>query len=263
MTADPGPAWKRATAELALVVTAGLFMGAIGPFGTDSLSSAERFTYWLLCIVGGGVIGIGVDAVLEHWIERPWPRTALASVLMTPGVTLLVLAVGRLLFNQRIGVQHVSLLFWQVLVVSAAVMAARTLARRRPETRIETVLETQTVVETVTVVAPPLPEAEAAFRRRLSAKRRTARLIAIEAHDHYLRVHTDTGPELLTLRFADALEELAPAHGYRTHRSWWVAADAVEGVDWRRGAGDVRLSGGVVAPVSRTYAPALRAAGWF
>jgi DNA-binding LytR/AlgR family response regulator len=112
------------------------------------------------------------------------------------------------------------------------------------------------------VVAPPLPEAEATFRRRLSAKRRAARLIAVEAEDHYLRVHTDAGDELLTARFAEALAELSGAHGYQTHRSWWVAADAIEKISWRRGSGEARLAGGLVAPVSRSHAPGLRQAGW-
>jgi hypothetical protein len=140
-----------------------------------------------------------------------------------------------------------------VLVISAPVMALRALAWRG----------VRTVVETRTIVAPPLPEAEAAFRRRLSARRRAARLIAVEAYDHYLRVHTDAGSELVTLRFADALAELAGAHGFRTHRSWWVAAEAIEAIRWRRGVGEARLAGDLVAPVSRTYAGALRAAGWF
>ena len=116
--------------------------------------------------------------------------------------------------------------------------------------------------ETRTLVVPPLPEAEAVFRRRLSAKRRSARLIAIEAHDHYLRVHTDAGAELITLRFADALDELSRAHGWRVHRSWWVAADAVQEVRWRRGVGEIRLVGDLTAPVSRTHGPVLKAAGW-
>ncbi|MFD2498702.1 LytTR family DNA-binding domain-containing protein [Rhizorhabdus histidinilytica] len=95
-------------------------------------------------------------------------------------------------------------------------------------------------------------------------QRRTARLIAIEAHDHYLRVHTDEGVELLTMRFADAMAELAQAHGHRLHRSWWAAADAIEAIRWRRGgAGEARLAGGLTAPVSRAQAPALKAAGWF
>ena len=138
-------------------------------------------------------------------------------------------------------------------MICLPVMALRALVWRPP----------RTVVETRTVVAPPFPEAEAALRRRLSAKRRAARLIAVEAYDHYLRVHTDAGPELVTLRFASALGELAGAHGFRTHRSWWVAADAIETVRWRRGAGEARLAGGLIAPVSRAHAPALKAAGWF
>lgn len=100
------------------------------------------------------------------------------------------------------------------------------------------------------------------FRRRLSARRRAARLLAVEAHDHYLLVHTDAGTELVTLRFADALEELALAHGFRTHRSWWIAAEAIESVSWRRGAGEARLAGALAVPISRAHAPNLKAAGW-
>ena len=97
---------------------------------------------------------------------------------------------------------------------------------------------------------------------RLSAKRRSAKLIAVEAEDHYVRVHTDAGSELLTMRFAEAVDELAMAHGYRLHRSWWVSADAIEGVRWKRGGGEARLAGGIAAPVSRSYAAAVREAGW-
>ncbi|HEX3886683.1 MAG TPA: LytTR family transcriptional regulator DNA-binding domain-containing protein, partial [Phenylobacterium sp.] len=69
--------------------------------------------------------------------------------------------------------------------------------------------------------------------------------------------------ELVTLRFSDALAELEGVAGFQVHRSWWAAADAIEGVRWRRGRGELRLAGGVVAPVSRTYAGKLKAAGWF
>jgi DNA-binding LytR/AlgR family response regulator len=41
-----------------------------------------------------------------------------------------------------------------------------------------------------------------------------------------------------------------------------VAADAIEKVSWRRGSGEARLAGGLVAPVSRSHAPSLRQAGW-
>ncbi len=245
----PLPRWA---IDLSLLSAVGLLMGFLGPFDSDSTPVAVRYAYWMICVVGGGLIGVGADELLRRIVMRPWTRMAAVSVLMTPAVTLLVLITQHLLVDQPITWQAYRWLLWQVWPIMLAVMAIRALVWRRAAV----------VVETRTVIAPPLPEAEAAFRRRLSAKRREARLIAIEAHDHYLKVHTDAGAELITLRFADALDELARAHGWRVHRSWWVAADAVEGLQWRRGTGEIRLAGGLTAPVSRTYRPVLKEAGW-
>ena len=245
--------WRRVASETALLLAVGAFMGVLGPFNSATIPELPRYLYWEACIVGGGVIGIVLDEAVARRVAAFWTRMALATGLMTPAVTAWVLLVQAGFALQPMRASASILLFWQVFVVSLGVMAFRALVWRGPLTRIEV----------RTVIAPPLPEAEAAFRRRLSAKRRGARLIAIEADDHYLRVHTDAGSELITLRFADALAELAAAHGHRTHRSWWVAADAIEAVRWKRGVGEARLAGDLVAPVSRTYAAALRAAGWF
>jgi hypothetical protein len=245
--------WRRAVAETALLATIGYFMGVLGPYGSDIMPSPIRYIYWEACILGGGVIGVTLDEVAARRSISIWPRLALTSLLMTPAVTAWVLFVQSLIVDQPMRMGAFFALLWQVFVVSLGVMAFRALMWRAPKRE----------VEVRTIVEPPLPEAEAAFRRRLSAKRRTARLIAIEAEDHYLRVHTDAGSELVSMRFADALVELASAHGHQTHRSWWVAAGAIETVRWKRGVGEARLAGDLVAPVSRTYAPALRAAGWF
>ena len=75
-------------------------------------------------------------------------------------------------------------------------------------------------------------------------------------------VHTDAGSELVSMRFSEAVEELARAHGYRLHRSWWAAGDAIEAVRWKRGTGQAQLAGEIVAPVSRNCATVLKAAGW-
>ena len=91
----------------------------------------------------------------------------------------------------------------------------------------------------------------------------TVEMIAVEAEDHYLRVHTNAGDELITARFGDALKELAKVKGFRTHRSWWVAAGAIDTVRWLRGRGEARLKCGLVVPISRSQASELKAAGWF
>ena len=244
--------WRRIAAEVALLAVVGLFAGAIGPFGTNSFPDVRRYPYWLLCIVGGGVIGIAIDETLGARAGGFWRRLAVTSFVMTAPVALLVLEISHALIGQPVLPRRLLEFLWQVWVICVPVMALRALAWRALPMRVETRI----------LVEPPLPEAEAVFRRRLSARRRGARLIAVEAEDHYLRVHTDAGDELISARFAEALDELGKAHGFQTHRSWWVAADAINGVRWRRGAGEARLAGGVTAPVSRTYAPILRAAGW-
>ncbi len=244
---------QRGGADLALLLAMGLFLGAVGPFGSEHLAPRQAYAYWVLCIVGGGLIGILIDETLGRRAGVFWRRLLVTSVLMTPPTALWVLVSDRLVVGAPILASRYWPLLWQVFLISVPVMAIRALVWRRPAA----------VVQTRVVVAPPLPEAEAAFRRRLSAKRRGARLIAVEADDHYLRVHTDAGAEMITLRFAVALDELSGAHGFQTHRSWWVAAEAVEGVRWRRGGGELRLAGGLAAPVSRTHAPTVKAAGWF
>ena len=244
---------RRWTIDVAVLIAIGLLMGFLGPFASERAPIVWRYVYWMICMVGGGLIGAAVDDLLSRRMAMTWRRVVVVSVLMTPLVALLVLTTEHLLMGGWFNSAGYQRLLWQVWPIALAVMVVRALVWRRAAGP----------VVTRTVIAPPLPEAEAAFRRRLSARRRGARLIAIEAHDHYLKVHTDAGSELITLRFADALDELARAHGWRVHRSWWVAADAVEQVRWRRGAGEIRLVGGLTAPVSRTHGPVLKEAGWF
>ncbi|HEX8573556.1 MAG TPA: LytTR family DNA-binding domain-containing protein [Allosphingosinicella sp.] len=244
-----GPGRRRLAVDLLLLAALGLAMAALGPYRTLDVPDLLRTAYWLIAVTGAGLAGIAVDAALESRIRRFWLRIALVSLLATVPVTPFIYFLNASLLDLPRRPWLIPQLAWQVLVVMALVMALRGLLWRR-------------IVETRTLVVPPLPEAERDFRMRLSAKRRSARLIALEAEDHYVRVHTDSGAELVAMRFSEAMAELALAHGYRLHRSWWAPADSIESVRWKRGAGEARLAGGLVAPVSRGCAAALKAAGW-
>jgi hypothetical protein len=243
---------RRAVAEIGLLMATGIFLGVLGPFGTAERDILSRMAYWPTVIVGGGVIGIAIDALVWRRVGGFWLRLAADSLLMTAPVTALVWVVSGLMLGPQSSQPHLQSLFFQVFVISFAVMALRQLAWRG--------------VWTERAAAPAEPETidpPNAFRRRLSAKRRAARLLAVEAEDHYLRVHTDAGDELITARFSDALQELGGLAGYQTHRSWWVAAGAIEAVRWRRGRGELRLATGLTAPVSRTHTAVLKREGWF
>ena len=245
------PRWfsQRLTIDLLLLTFVGLVMAQLGPYRTLDAPPALRIVYWLIAVIGGGLAGIAADRLLAVRIPGFWLRILAVSLAITPLITLYIYALNALLLDLPRRWWLLPQLAWQVLVVMLLLMTLRALLWRR-------------VVETRTVIMPPLPDAERDFRLRLSASRRSARLIALEAEDHYVRVHTDAGSELLPMRFSEALDDLARAYGYRVHRSWWVAAEAIEGVRWTRGGGSARLSGGLIAPVSRSYAPELKAAGW-
>lgn len=245
---------RRAIAEIALLIGMGLFLSLLGPFGTIESPDLVRLTYWPAVIVGGGVIGILVDDLLGLRLGGFWPRLISVTAVMTLPVTALVFEISNLMLYPPAARPHFVPLIFQVGVISFAVMVLRQLAWR--------------AVWTERAIGPATPtpargDPPGAFRQRLSIRHRNARLLAVEAEDHYLRIHTDAGQELVSARFGDALEELSPMAGYQTHRSWWVAADAIEAVRWRRGRGELRLAGGLTVPVSRTFTPALKREGWF
>lgn len=247
LTATP---WlRRTTADLALFAAIGVVMAILGPFDSSEFTLERRFVYWLLCMVGGGIFGVGVDEIVRRLTRSFWPRLIAVSVIMTPLVMGVVLLVNNILARIPLTISNFTGTWFQVFVVSFAAMALRQLVWAQSPVQAPARMEDGDPTEV--------------FRKRLSARRRAAALIAVQAEDHYLRIHTDAGDELIYARMSDALSELAGANGFRTHRSWWVAADAIEDVRWLRGRGEARLKSGLTAPISRSQAAPLRAAGWF
>lgn len=96
---------------------------------------------------------------------------------------------------------------------------------------------------------------------RLPPPLRGAEIRALEAEEHYTKVHTSKGNTLLLLRFSDAIVEMEPHEGLQVHRSFWVSRSAVERVARVNRRWVVQLRGGLVVPVSRSYRVTVRAAG--
>lgn len=100
------------------------------------------------------------------------------------------------------------------------------------------------------------------FLDRLPLKLRGAEVWAVEAEDHYLRLHTSKGQDLILMRLADAVAELEGVEGAQVHRSWWVARDAIADAERGDGRAVLTLKDGSQVPVSRTYARTLRERNW-
>lgn len=240
--------WSRA---LFVVVLVGIVLALAGAFHTAEMPLPGRLAYWLTLVVIGAFVGrfSGRLVIPPPWWEtRPITVVGLMTLLIGLPMTLLASVSDNWLRSGRLGLWYV----WDVLPACLAVTAVLTILaflvqRRAP-------VETHEAPKG----APP-PR----FLARLPAKLAGADLWAIEAQDHYLRLHTSKGDDLILMRLADALVELEGIEGARTHRSWWVARDAVVSAERAEGRATLTLVGGVTAPVSRAYVKPLREAGWF
>lgn len=75
---------------------------------------------------------------------------------------------------------------------------------------------------------------------------------ALQGEDHYVRVHTSAGDDLLLVRMRDAVADLVGrTDGIQVHRSWWVARSGVAGRESKGRQLVLRLRNGVSVPVAR------------
>lgn len=232
---------------LAVAVAAGVFLALIGALGTGDAPLVSRLIYWVGLSVLGAVIGWTIARLLGEsmlGVQSPWLRGLVIVTVLTPIFMLLVwLLSGRPALTAR----NIGSYLGVTLVMTSGMTALMMLAGRRA---------------VLTHAAPP-EAPPPRFLERLPLRLRGGQVYAVEAQDHYLRLHTSKGQDLILLRLSDAVAELEGVEGAQTHRSWWVARDAV--TDVRRGDGRATLTlrNGVEAPVSRAYARALREAGWY
>lgn len=105
--------------------------------------------------------------------------------------------------------------------------------------------------------APPVPE----FLLR-TAGIDAGDVIALQADEHYVRVFSQAGSELIHYRFRNAVEQMPDSLGLQVHRSWWVAERAVLSASRGSRRWQLRLEGDLEAPVSDSFVAAARARGW-
>jgi hypothetical protein len=240
---------RTSSAEFAALFVLSLFMALLGPFHTAEVALLIRAPYWMACLMGGGVIAALIEPLLFRigsLATAPRLRAAAQAFVMTVPITLLVNIVSYTLLDGRLTLGGYLDFFPQVLVVDVGVVLLAWLIRSliRP-------------VEP----AKPAPAANPLADRLPPALAR-ARLIAVEAEDHYLRIHTSGGAALVYMRFADALQTVLNHDGLQVHRSWWVARGAVDAVAWNDGRGELTLGNGLKVPVSRSYAKAVKTTPW-
>ena len=243
--------WGRLLAKpAAIVFGTGTFLAILGPFGSYALGWLGAWLYWTGFIALGTAIGYGAGHLLPRLfpdLPKAAAYCAVAALVSVP-VTGAVLAMNTAVFSQTVDLERVMTVYALVLVISAFATAVVYVVER---------LSTPETAETAST------RPAAALIDKLPARLKTAQIQALAAEDHYLRVHTDRGEALILMRLSDAAAACEGLDGARTHRSWWVARAAVRDAVKADGRATLTLEDGVRAPVSRTYYPRLREAGWF
>ncbi len=236
--------------RLFLFLAIGVVLGWMGPFGTYGLLPGwRRFLYWIVAVPAIGMCArVAMLMVAGNGKAGAWPLPARiaagAALAGFPGsfVALLLQGgmTGVLSFDALALVQMYATVS---LVIGLIAYPVVLLAGLRP----------------------PSEEADAAvespFLRRIPAKLGTD-LLWLSAEDHYIRVTTPLGSDLILCRLSDAIAELGAEAGQRVHRSHWVARGAVKSAERRDGKTALLLTNGDCVPVSQSYLPALKAAGW-
>jgi hypothetical protein len=236
--------WTIVLRVLAVATMVAFFLCLFGPFRSVSEffeRAAQIFAYsWI-----GSLLGLVSARLVSHtriWDLGYWVVGIATGLAMAPPMAVVVW-IGNTLADGRMPPMHVLPQFlWNVALVSVGSSIMAVLVNRRSAGE-----------------PPPVPPK---FLERLPLKLRGAEVWAVEAEDHYLRLHTSKGQDLILMRLSDAARELEGIEGMQVHRSWWVARDAI--ADARRGDGraTLTLKDGAQVPVSRTYAAQLREKGW-
>ena len=235
-----------------VALAAGLLLAFTGAFGMHGPPFWFRVAYWEPVMLMGALWGHLCSQQVGRFIDadsRPWLAALVLTAVISGPLAVMVWAVTGLWFDDDrvLRLDRLPDFLAPVTVVTGVLCVLNIFLERSP-------------AQTHAGAAGAAP---ARFLERLPPRLRGAALRAVQAEDHYLRLHTDRGSDLILMRLSDAVAELEGVEGARTHRSWWVARDAVRDVRRGDGRATLILDCGVEAPVSRRYARALRAAGWW
>lgn len=251
--------WKRLGIGVIMVLALGAVFAFFGVYDTDALPFYKRYVFWTSTMAAGTAANI----IVAPWVVNDLLRgrhialqllviAALISVPVTVVLALFNSETAHLWTLTIWAIQYFYVIVVSLLLVVGGYVCLKALGW---------------------IGAPPAPSEAAPskpatisqtqkFMERLPIKYRGAALYAISSEDHYLRVHTDRGEDLILMRLSDAMRELDGADGLQTHRSWWVARDGVAEINRDNGKQALILKSGAIAPVSRSFASAVRDAGF-
>ena len=231
---------------LLVTVAAAVFMSIVGAFDSGLAPWAVRLPYWLAVMLLGWLWGAFASRFFFRRLQtgNVWMRAVVSSLVIAIPYSVVVRSASVVALHSHFTAYSTPGLVGAVIAVTFVMIAINLLVDRQGAG--------------VTAASDQPPK----FLERLPLKLRGAEVWAVEAEDHYLRLHTSKGQDLILMRLSDAIAELEGVEGAQAHRSWWVARDAITAAVRGDGRATLTLKDGAEVPVSRTYARLLRERGW-
>jgi DNA-binding LytR/AlgR family response regulator len=250
-----------------LIVVIASVLALLTPFGMDNVGMLHGWTFWLvLCFSGYFIYSPIIYFGNDHLQKQPsvifskyWCRivflAAIASVIMSFVVPFVVI----LFFD--IPAPYLSLvpqMMLRTFIMGGLISFIHTLKNHFQLQKQQLLQQQKQLAEQQKTSVETTNKKFNEFMAKLPIDKR-GQLLCLEMDDHYLKVHTDQGHHLLLMRFKDALEFLVDYPGMQTHRSWWVAKDAVVGEEKVGRKLSLKLVNQQLVPVSRSYIEQVKA----
>lgn len=263
---------RRLVRGFVIGMVAALLMAYVGALGTGPAPFGQRLLYWMAVILPGSLFGLMFTALVRGWgglADRRWAEIMAVAFAISIPHTFLVVVASALFFGVDAITPGLVIRFWtSVMLLGLALTAINFLASPNQALPMAPPADSLPADPTAkgtgseSTDGSGLPLVPAVVADKLPPGLRAGRLLAIQAEDHYLRIYTDLGDDLVLMRMGDACTLLPDAAGARIHRSWWVARAAVAGRTVEGSRMTLKLHNGTAVPVSRTMRPFVRDNGW-
>ena len=232
------------TTQVAILGVAGI-LAIAGPFETgEVLRLVPRFAYWLVLVAASYAIGF----VISEGVRKSLTRLPLVELIVLSSlatgicVSLLVAGLNFAVFGFLPPPEDLPGFVGPILVISIIVSGVSTVLARE-------LGGGETKADQIPAILDRIP-----FEKR-------GDLVALSVEDHYVRVITLKGEELILMRLSDAIRETAPAKGAQVHRSHLAAFDQVHSAKRIGDRAVLAMRDGSEIPVSRSNIARIKEAG--
>ncbi|WDE01385.1 LytTR family DNA-binding domain-containing protein [Thalassomonas actiniarum] len=245
---------KTIKTDCLVLLIAGVVLALLAPFGMNKIALGSNIAFWVTACFVGHLLYSPLFFFGTKYLQRfplpVWAGLLLLSVVGGFLMCFVITFISWLYLGGRADyLADIPILFPKTFLIGVIITLVKLFKHYIKHQNEQLAQQKQIQQEQETSVN---------FMAKLPKDKRGT-LLCLEMDDHYLKVHTDKGHHMLLMRLKDALEDLVHYPGLQTHRSWWVAEEAIrESVKQERKV-SLRLSNDLLVPVSRTYLPQLKA----